>query len=127
MLSAEALPSLASSEQRGQPELLQGSAARCTAQLHSKPAALRPSAYSTHRTALLLQAAPTPTAAACRDAQLARQRGQQDQERTEPGVEAVVDVAPLAGRLVLFLSGAVEHAVLPTMGAERVAITAWLQ
>ena len=64
---------------------------------------------------------------ACRDAQLARQRGQQDQERTEPGVEAVVDVAPLAGRLVLFLSGAVEHAVLPTMGAERVAITAWMQ
>ena len=41
-------------------------------------------------------------------------------------MDAVVDVAPLAGRLVLFLSGAVEHAVLPTK-AERVAVTAWFQ
>ena len=62
----------------------------------------------------------------CREAELARQRGASGQQRTEPGVDAVVDVAPVAGRLVLFLSGAVEHAVLPTK-AERVAVTAWFQ
>ena len=45
---------------------------------------------------------------------------------TEIGTEAVVDVAPLAGRLVLFLSGAVEHAVLPNF-SQRVALTAWCQ
>lgn len=37
-----------------------------------------------------------------------------------------MDVAPLAGRLVLFLSGAVEHAVLPNF-AQRVALTSWCQ
>lgn len=47
-------------------------------------------------------------------------------ERTEVGLEPVMDVDPIAGRLVLFLSGAVEHAVLPNF-AERVAITAWFQ
>ena len=47
-------------------------------------------------------------------------------ERLEVGAEAVVDVAPLAGRLVLFLAGAVEHAVLPCQ-AERIALTAWCQ
>ena len=47
-------------------------------------------------------------------------------KQTEIGTEAVVDVAPLAGRLVLFLSGAVEHAVLPNF-AQRVALTAWCQ
>jgi hypothetical protein len=46
-------------------------------------------------------------------------------KRLEMGAEPVVDVAPLAGRLVLFLSGAVEHAVLPSL-AHRVALTAWL-
>ena len=46
-------------------------------------------------------------------------------KRLEVGAEPVVDVAPLAGRLVMFLSGAVEHAVLPTL-AQRVALTAWL-
>jgi SM-20-related protein len=42
------------------------------------------------------------------------------------GTEPVVDVAPLGGRLVLFLSGAVEHAVLPNL-SQRIALTAWCQ
>ena len=45
---------------------------------------------------------------------------------TEMGPEAAVDVAPLAGRAVLFMSGVVEHAVLAA-GADRVAITGWLR
>ena len=44
----------------------------------------------------------------------------------EVGSAAVLDVAPLAGRLVLFLSGAVEHAVLPNF-SERIAVTCWCQ
>lgn len=44
----------------------------------------------------------------------------------ELGPEAAVDMAPLAGRAVLFMSGAVEHAVLAA-GADRVALTAWLR
>eukprot|EP00899_Mesostigma_viride_P026454 jgi/Mesvir1/6994/Mv09133-RA.1 len=36
------------------------------------------------------------------------------------------DVAPLAGRLVVFLSGAIEHEVMLT-SRERVALTAWCQ
>ena len=36
-----------------------------------------------------------------------------------------VDIAPIAGRLVVFLSGAVEHAVLPAI-SDRVALTCWL-
>ena len=55
-----------------------------------------------------------------------REREARVQERTEVGLEPVVDVAPIAGRLVLILSGAVEHAVLPNF-AERVAVTAWYQ
>ncbi len=48
-------------------------------------------------------------------------------ERTaEMGPEAAVDVAPLAGRVVLFMSGVVEHAVLPA-AAKRVAVTGWLR
>ena len=38
--------------------------------------------------------------------------------------QTVLDIAPLAGRLVLFLSGAVDHAVLPSY-ADRTALTAW--
>ena len=38
--------------------------------------------------------------------------------------EMVLDVAPMAGRLVVFLSGAVEHAVQPCK-FDRVAVTAW--
>ena len=38
----------------------------------------------------------------------------------------ILDVPPLAGRLVLFLSGAVDHAVLPNH-CERIALTAWMQ
>ncbi len=38
--------------------------------------------------------------------------------------QTVLDLAPLAGRLVLFLSGAIDHAVLPSF-AERTAVTAW--
>ena len=40
--------------------------------------------------------------------------------------EMVTDVEPTAGRLVLMLSGAVDHAVLPSY-ASRVALTAWCQ
>eukprot|EP01025_Chloroclados_australasicus_P042866 TRINITY_DN45592_c0_g2_i1.p1 TRINITY_DN45592_c0_g2~~TRINITY_DN45592_c0_g2_i1.p1 ORF type:complete len:422 (-),score=46.19 TRINITY_DN45592_c0_g2_i1:435-1700(-) len=40
--------------------------------------------------------------------------------------ERVLDIAPLAGRLVLFMSGAVDHAVQPC-SSDRVAITAWFQ
>ncbi len=40
--------------------------------------------------------------------------------------ELVTDVEPMAGRLVLMLSGAVDHAVLPSF-ASRVALTAWCQ
>eukprot|EP00884_Botryococcus_braunii_P022429 jgi/Botrbrau1/8870/Bobra.50_2s0026.1 len=54
------------------------------------------------------------------------EQGRQGVERLEVGTEAVVDVAPLPGRLVLMLAGAVEHAVLPNF-AERFAVTAWCQ
>ena len=39
---------------------------------------------------------------------------------------ATVEVAPVAGRVVLFLSGAVDHEVCPSF-ADRVALTAWMQ
>ncbi len=45
---------------------------------------------------------------------------------TEVGAEPVVDVAPMGGRLVVFLSGAVEHAVLSN-SSQRIALTAWCQ
>ncbi|KAK9820208.1 hypothetical protein WJX72_007516 [[Myrmecia] bisecta] len=47
-------------------------------------------------------------------------------EYAEYGGQAVIDISPVAGRLVLFLSGAVDHAVLPNFSA-RVAVTAWCQ
>lgn len=47
-------------------------------------------------------------------------------EWVEVGGEMVLDVAPLGGRCVVFLSGAVDHAVMPTR-FERFAITSWLQ
>lgn len=37
-----------------------------------------------------------------------------------------VDVEPLPGRLVVFLSGAIDHEVLPSFGL-RVAISSWCQ
>lgn len=40
--------------------------------------------------------------------------------------EAVLDIDPVSGRLVVFLSGAIDHAVLPSHKA-RVALTAWCQ
>lgn len=39
---------------------------------------------------------------------------------------SVQDVEPLPGRLVLFLSGAIDHEVMPSFGI-RVAISAWCQ
>jgi Rps23 Pro-64 3,4-dihydroxylase Tpa1-like proline 4-hydroxylase len=36
-----------------------------------------------------------------------------------------VDIAPVAGRLVVFLSGAIEHQVQASFH-DRVALTAWL-
>ena len=47
-------------------------------------------------------------------------------EWVEVDGEMVLEVAPVAGRLVLMLSGAVNHAVQPSY-AERVAVTAWCQ
>ena len=40
-------------------------------------------------------------------------------------VEGTVDIAPLSGRVVIFLSGAIDHAVLPSH-ARRVAVSAWM-
>lgn len=45
-------------------------------------------------------------------------------EWVEEKGEMVLDVAPLGGRCVVFLSGAVDHAVKPTKG-ERIAVTSW--
>lgn len=45
-------------------------------------------------------------------------------EWVEMGGGMVLEVMPQAGRLVLFLSGAVDHAVKPSF-SERVAVTAW--
>jgi SM-20-related protein len=56
----------------------------------------------------------------CRDSE------RQGIKRTEVGAEPVVDVAPIGGRLVMFLSGAVEHAVLSNL-SQRFALTAWCQ
>lgn len=52
--------------------------------------------------------------------------GVEQVEVVEVDGEMVVDIAPISGRLVLMLSGAVDHAVLPSH-AERVAFTAWCQ
>ena len=38
--------------------------------------------------------------------------------------DLVVDIDPLPGRLIVFLSGAIDHAVLPSH-QPRVALTAW--
>lgn len=43
-----------------------------------------------------------------------------------PGA-AWVDVAPRGGTLALFLSGAVDHEVLPSSEERRVALTAWFR
>ncbi|KAJ9527645.1 hypothetical protein QJQ45_025916 [Haematococcus lacustris] len=40
--------------------------------------------------------------------------------------EMVLDIAPLGGRLLLLLSGAVDHAVAPC-AADHVMVTAWYQ
>jgi len=37
----------------------------------------------------------------------------------------VLDVAPLGGRVVVFLSGALDHAMLPSASKDRFANTAW--
>jgi hypothetical protein len=43
-----------------------------------------------------------------------------------PGA-AWVDVAPRGGTLALFLSGAVDHEVLPSAHEHRVALTSWMR
>lgn len=43
------------------------------------------------------------------------------------GESVVLDIAPLPGRAVVFLSGAVDHAVLPVEEGFRAALTAWMQ
>ena len=43
------------------------------------------------------------------------------------GESVVLDIAPLPGRAVVFMSGAVDHAVLPVEGGLRAALTAWMQ
>ena len=55
-----------------------------------------------------------------------RDSGSNDVHWTMVDGEMVTDVEPTAGRLVLMLSGAVDHAVLPSY-ASRVALTAWCQ
>jgi hypothetical protein len=57
--------------------------------------------------------------------------GEADVERlglewVEVDGEMVLEVAPVAGRLVLMLSGVVDHVVQPCF-ADRVAVTAWCQ
>lgn len=37
-----------------------------------------------------------------------------------------VDIEPIGGRLILFLSGAVDHEVLPVHSKERFAVTSWM-
>ena len=54
---------------------------------------------------------------------LCRTKGAED---VEVGTAAAVDVAPKAGCLVIFLSGAIEHAVLPNF-SDRLAVTFWMQ
>lgn len=44
----------------------------------------------------------------------------------ENGIEKGIDIYPLAGRLVCFLSGELPHEVLPTR-RERVSITGWFK
>eukprot|EP01023_Acetabularia_acetabulum_P047006 TRINITY_DN4924_c0_g1_i2.p3 TRINITY_DN4924_c0_g1~~TRINITY_DN4924_c0_g1_i2.p3 ORF type:complete len:226 (-),score=58.63 TRINITY_DN4924_c0_g1_i2:757-1434(-) len=47
-------------------------------------------------------------------------------EWSEVEGERVLDIAPVAGRMVLFMSGAVDHAVQQCQN-DRVALTAWFQ
>lgn len=52
--------------------------------------------------------------------------GCRDEDNDPAFGESFVDVAPLAGRTVIFLSRAVEHEVLPVTGLQpRAAIAAW--
>ena len=51
---------------------------------------------------------------------------EEDSVSVENGSSAVLDVEPVAGRLVIFLSGAIDHAVLPSF-AERTALTCWFR
>lgn len=39
--------------------------------------------------------------------------------------EEFIDIEPIAGRLVIFLSGAMDHEVLPVGDVPRLAITTW--
>ncbi len=45
-------------------------------------------------------------------------------EWSEVEGETVLDVAPLGGRMLLFLSGAVEHAISPA-ATDVASVTAW--
>lgn len=53
-------------------------------------------------------------------------RAQKGVHQHQVNGELVLDVGPVSGRLVVFLSGAIDHAVLPSH-QPRVALTAWCQ
>lgn len=49
-----------------------------------------------------------------------------DEEGEKSDMYTFRDIEPTSGRLVVFLSGAIEHAVLPSY-SDRVAITCWMR
>lgn len=48
-----------------------------------------------------------------------------DSENDDDKEGEFVDIEPIAGRMVIFLSGAIDHKVLPILNHHRLAITSW--